>query len=125
MGWKIVDQDGMSISSESAQRSLLEPTAEEPNTAVSLSKEIALSLLDTTDHLLALVVVSLENAPGAFLLTRSVDPSLRTKIASASMQSKTQLLTLMGEILGMPLCMSQDGNAICVGNSLWPPELDE
>lgn len=91
----------------------------------SSSKNHALFLLGIMDLLLEDPHAFKGNVPEAFLQMKSVDPSLLTKIASHSMQSRMQLLTLMAEILGMPCCMSQDGNAICVGNSVWPQGLKE
>lgn len=122
---KWVDQNGTSISLKSAEQYLEEQTAEERSMDASSLRTTALYLLGTTLRHLEGLAASEGNAQEVSSLMKNVDPLLRTKIASHSMQNRMQLLTLMGEILEMPLCMSQDGNAICVGNSLWPQESDE
>lgn len=119
------DQTGMNTSSESANQSPCEPIADEPNMGVSLSKRTALYLLATTELLLADLHASRVSVPEVYSAMKNVDPCHLTRIVSHSMRNRMQLLTLMAEILGMPLCMSVDGNAICVGNSLWPQELRE
>ena len=114
------DQDGTSTSSESVQQSLEGLTAEEPNMDVSSSKTNGSLVRAITDRLPEDDLVLLANVLEECSQTKSVNHFLLMRIASLSMQSKTQLLTLVALILEVPPSTLLALSATCVENLLKP-----